>query len=107
MLCFSHRLLITNILNLIFNNQVVLTVWDTSSWNVEKETESKFDAMIIMVYDMSIVKLAKGWEVIWPVMFQINFWNLNTGVERVALKSVSCKTLFRFYCSIVANFNNE
>ena len=66
-----------------------LTVWDTSSWNIEKETESKFDAMIISVYDMTIVKLDKGWELIWPVIFHINFWNLNTGVERVALKSVS------------------
>ena len=45
--------------------------------------------MIIIVYDMSIAKLKKGWEVIWPVMFQINFWNLDTGVERVALKAVS------------------
>ena len=44
--------------------------------------------MIISVHDMSIVKLEKGWEVVWPVMFQINFWNLNSGVERVALKSV-------------------
>ena len=70
------------------NIQVFLIVWDTSSWAIEKETESKFDAMVISVHDMSIVKLEKGWEVVWPVIFQINFWNLNTGVERVALKSV-------------------
>ena len=66
-----------------------LTVWDTSSWKIEKETESKFDAKTISVHDMTIVKLDKGWELIWPVMYRINFWNLNTGVEKVALESVS------------------
>ena len=45
--------------------------------------------MTIGVHDMTIVKLDKGLELIWPVMHQINFWNLNTGVEKVALKSVS------------------
>ena len=66
-----------------------LTIWDTSSWNIVSDRESKFDAMMINVYDAAVAKLSKGWEVIWPVIFQVNFWNLNTGVERVALKSVS------------------
>ena len=70
------------------NIQVFLVVWDASSWTIEKETESKFDAIRTGVHDMSIVELENGWEVVWPVIFQINFWNLNSGVERVALKSV-------------------
>lgn len=69
--------------------EVHLVIWDTSSWNIAKDSKSTFDTMIITVYHMSLVKMKFGWELIWPVLFQINFWNLNTGVERVALKSVS------------------
>ena len=81
-----------------FYLQVHLVIYDTSSWSVTKDSKSKFDAMIINIYDMALCNLKKGWELIWPTMFQINFWNINTGVERVALKSVS------FDCFSVLSF---
>ena len=73
-------------------------MYDTSSWKITKDSKSKFDHVMVDVSDLHISKLATGRELIWTVMTQINFWNLETGDERIALKTVS----FSLYATLVS-----
>ena len=69
--------------------EVNLMIWETRNWDLVKDVKSKFDHMIVMVSSMTIIETKQGSVLVWPVLFQINFWNLETSKERVALKSVS------------------
>lgn len=77
----------------MFSLQMHLVIWDTSSWDIILDKMSQFHPMISTLYDVTIVKTANGMELIWPVLNQINFWNLETGQERAALKVVNITTL--------------
>ena len=66
-----------------------LVIWDTSKWEIISDKMSQFHPMISTMYDVTIVKTKFGLELIWPVYTQINFWNLETGKERVTLKLVN------------------
>ena len=68
--------------------KMVLHIYCSTSWNILTKHESKDSHIIATCYNASIAELETGIEFIWPTMFQVNFWNLETGMERSALKSV-------------------
>ena len=73
---------------------VRLMIWETSNWNLIKDVKSQFDHVWIIVHSICIIETKQGLELIWPILDRINFWNLETNKERVALKSVSILMTF-------------
>lgn len=68
-------------------NEAYKTVWlhiyDPVTWNIVKKLEGMDSHTILYVTNVSM----SGDELIWPTMLQINFWNVQTGRERHAMKS--------------------
>ena len=85
-------------------------IWDTSTWKVKKEQKTTVHPNYLTVYDMTITKTKDGLMLIWPELYEINFWNLETGEEKVAFRSVRPKysllsrSQFRKLCGTVLFF---
>lgn len=68
--------------------QAVLLIYNANSGHVTKKFEGKDRHTVMMCYDASVAKTTFGLEFVWATIFQINFWNLDTGQERTSLKTV-------------------
>ena len=56
--------------------------------NLKREFESHSGHLVITVFHCSIFDGPSGPEVVWPTMMEVNYWNIVTGEQRVALTSV-------------------
>ena len=68
---------------------MILYFFDVETGDVARKIEGKDSHTVVMAYDACASLTPRGLELVWATLMQINFWNLDTGEERVALKSVS------------------
>ena len=67
---------------------VKLFIYEMETATLKREFESHSGHFIITVFHSSIFDGPSGPEVVWPTMMEVNYWNIVTGEQRVALRSV-------------------
>ena len=67
---------------------VKLFIYEIETASLKREFESHSGHLIIFVYHTSIFDGPSGPEVVWPTLNEVNYWNIITGEQRVALRSV-------------------
>ena len=67
---------------------IYFVVWNTDTWDIVKNVLSKFHRMLVMNVDMCMQELDDGVQLIWKTYYEVNFWNVDTGKESMALKQV-------------------
>ena len=71
-----------------FPKIVKLFIYEMETATLKREFESHSGHFIITVFHSSIFDGPSGPEVVWPTMMEVNYWNIVTGEQRVALRSV-------------------
>ena len=67
---------------------VKLFIYEMETATLKREFESHSGHLITTVFHCSIFDGPSGPEVVWPTMMEVNFWNIVTGEQRIALRSV-------------------
>ena len=67
---------------------IYIVVWNASSWDIVKDVQSNFDHMLSGTVFMSMQVVQDGIQLIWCTYYEINFWNVDTEKESIALKQV-------------------
>ena len=67
---------------------VKLFIYEMETATLKREFESLSGHLITTVFHCSIFDGPSGPEVVWPTMMEVNFWNIVTGEQRIALRSV-------------------
>lgn len=73
--------------------QAVMLIYDAKSGNIVKNLSGKDRHTVMTCYDSSVAMTSFGMTFIWATIMQINFWNLETGEERITLKTVQLPPL--------------
>ena len=76
--------------------KVKLLFFDVASGNVIKTIKGLESHTVLVAYHAcACLSPTRGVELIWATLMQVNFWNLETGEERIAFKSVSLSEMIR------------
>ena len=67
---------------------VKLFIYEMETATLKREFESHSGHLITTVFHCSIFDGPSGPKVVWPTMMEVNFWNIVTGEQRIALRSV-------------------
>lgn len=78
--------------------KVKLLFFDVATGNITKTIKGLESHTVVLAYHAcACVSPTRGVELVWATLMQVNFWNLETGEERIAFKSVS-RNFFILFC---------